>query len=628
MSSPPVRQATLLAISGPLTGMRTPLADETKLGRAETNDIVLPDALASREHARVLRQNLGWLIEDLGSRHGTLLNEQPLKGRRSLLPNDEIRIGQSRFLFDSDFDIQNADFSDRSVFLASPSEETMEVPPVAVLSATATDSPSVRTGEEMDFIVELGELFESARVPFAEALQHACERVGRIFHAETLVLMLWDSAAGQLRSAVALSPEGHVLADASILRRVAGEKKAVLVSDRPEMPRHPAPDAPSAPAARSVLCAPLLADANLIGVLYLQRRELDAYSLVDLRNARAVARLLGVFVEARQRAEALERRLRFSLSEGELIAESPSMRRILKLLVRVAPTPSAVLLTGETGTGKEMLAREIHRASGRSGPFAALNCAAIPETLFESQLFGHEKGAFTGADRMQQGHIEQASGGTLFLDEIGELSPAMQPKLLRFLQERVFMRVGGTRNIRSDARLICATNRDLEAEVRAGRFREDLYHRIAVLPVELSPLRERREDIAALAALFTAQHARAIGKPEVSLSAEAARTLEGCPWPGNVRELSNCIERAVLLCDAPVLLPAHFDLRPPSAQGRVEVDASPGATAESLRPMAEVEREHIARVLSACEGNQVRAAELLGIHRNTLRKKIQEFGLK
>ncbi|MBI5154220.1 sigma 54-interacting transcriptional regulator [Candidatus Poribacteria bacterium] len=610
--------------------MRLELADQTRLGRAEDMDLVLPDAAVSRAHALLRRRNLSWLLEDLGSRHGTFINGEPVQGTRALLPNDEIRIGQSAFLFDSDFDIQNADYTDRSVYFASPQDDTVEVPPVAVL--TRADERGEATGEGLEFIVRLGELFDSSRTSFSDALRHTGERIASLFHAENTLIMLWDSAAGQLRTSVAISPHGEMLADASVIKRVFQDRKALLISDRPEIEPHPAPEAPAPPPSRSLLCAPLEVDESGLGVLYLERRELDVYSLVDLRNARAVAKLLAIFVEARQKAEALDLRTRFALRDSKVLGNSPKFREAMDLVARVAPTRANVLLMGETGTGKEVVARAIHDATtakAAGGPFVPLNCSAIPETLFESALFGHEMGAFTGAIRLQKGAVEQASGGTLFLDEIGELSLAMQPKLLRFIQEKIFTRVGGTRPIRAEVRLICATNRDLIEEVRAARFREDLYHRISVLPIILPPLRERRGDILPLASHFVELHNPGMGRAISGISPEAVELLERYPWPGNIRELSNSIERAVLLCDGKVLLPRHFahlvDSQWPAAPG----DPSRRGAPEPFRPrpLSEVEADHIARVLESCGNNQVRAAEVLGIHRNTLRKKIQEYRL-
>ncbi len=623
MSAPASRPATLLAIRGPLTGARLELAsDRFVIGRGRECDLVLEDGLVSRQHAAIVRQRLGWGLEDLGSGNGTRLNRQPVSGIRALAPNDEIEVGGSLFLFDSEFDLQNAEFTDRSVYFAGPGEETIELGakgPPAAPAAAGGDVPA----DSLDLIVGLGRLLESEGTSFGEALKGATERLARLFRSDVAMLMLWDTAASALRPAAVVAG-GDVIADGATLRRVHSEKRALLISDRPNLAAHPAPGAPQVPAVRSLAAAPIVSEGNVLGTISVERFELDAYSLKDLRVLQAVGALLGVFIEARQRLEAQLLRINYQRTDSPVVGSSPAFRRMMEMVHRLAPTPATVLLTGETGTGKEVLAREVHRLSREAagdGPFVAVNCAAIPESLFESELFGHEKGAFTGAIRQQRGLIEQANGGTLFLDEIGELSLAMQPKLLRFLQERTFQRVGGNRQLRAQVRLVAATNRDLAAEVRAGRFREDLYHRIAVLPIQVPALRERRSDIRPLTEHFLRIHSRSIGREIAGITDEALIALEKYDWPGNIRELSNCIERAVLLCEDRVLLPRHFHLGRQHPRG----GAPDGRTAADLRPLAEVEREHILRVLAACDGNQVRASEMLGIHRNTLHKKLEEY---
>jgi transcriptional regulator with GAF, ATPase, and Fis domain len=613
-------------------GMKIELGVRTLIGRAASADLMLPDAAVSREHALIEKRGHGWTLSDLGSRHGTYLNGQRLEKTRALLRNDRVQIGQTLFLFDSEYDIQNADFTNLSVYFAAPHDETMELSPEAAQKANA--AVGAKEGAQLDFVVQLSDLFTATRVPFGDALRSTCSRIADLFSTDGALLLLWDSAAGKLRPSVALSSqEGKFLADSTLIDRAVQSRKALLVCDRPRIEPHPAPDAPTPPAARSVLCLPLESEGTLIGVLYLQRDELDAYSLLDLRNAKAVARLLAIFVELRQESEALNLKMRFSAADskatGLIRGRSVAMGEVFEMIARIAPTPATVLVTGETGTGKEMIAREIHRLSlaGQSGaPFVSVNCSAIPETLFESLVFGHEKGAFTGAVRLQQGLIEQANGGTLFLDEIGELSLALQPKLLRFLQERVFARVGGLHLIRANVRLICATNRDLKDEIRLGRFREDLYHRISVFPIHLRPLRERPEDIAPLAEHLALHHAKSLGREIVGISDEAMRLLERQTWSGNIRELSNTIERGVLFSDGKILLPRHFT----SLGFALATDLTPlPATTQSVRmcSLSDIEKSHIEQILRVAKGSQAKASEILGIHRNTLRKKIQDYGL-
>ncbi len=628
---PHVATPTLLAIRGPITGARLQMDGGEKLiGRSPECDITLPDQAVSRRHAVIRKKNLGWIIEDMGSSGGTYINTEKLKAAHALAPNDEVRIGRSIFLFDSDFDLQNADFTDNAIYFSTSNEETLELLPVATLdsSRSTRDSPAQHG---MELLTEIGDLFDSSRTGFGDALRQSTERLSRILRSDVAILTLFDHGAGQLRASAVVA-DGDVLADRAVLLRVFNDKKSLLISDRPEMLSHPAKGAPRHAASRSLLAAPIMVEENAIGVIYFERQELDAYTLKDLRLVQSIGRLLGVFIEARQRSEALTLKINFSAPDSAIIGRSQPFRQVIEMVRRVAVTPSTVLLVGETGSGKEVLASEVHRLSpvGREGgPFIAVNCAAIAETLFESELFGHEKGSFTGAHRLHRGYIEQANGGTLFLDEVGELSLALQPKLLRFLQEHTFMRVGGTRMLRSEVRVVAATNRDLVKEVRAGRFREDLYHRLSVLPIEVPPLRERREDIRLLAENFIQKFGKALGKEVIGLSDDALIALEKYTWPGNVRELANCIERAVLLSDGQVLMPRDFHLGQgarPLTQQKVDVDATIQLMGP-LQSLAELEADHILKVLKLSDWNQVKAADILGIHRNTLRKKIEDYGL-
>jgi len=322
--------------------------------------------------------------------------------------------------------------------------------------------------------------------------------------------------------------------------------------------------------------------------------------------------------ETRQLRERVRERYRFE----NMIGEAPSLQSIFETISRAAPTKATVLVLGESGTGKELIAQALHEASPRRDePFIKVNCSALSETLLESELFGHERGSFTGAVGRKEGRFELADRGTLFLDEIGELSPAIQVKLLRALQSREFERVGGTQTLKVDVRLVAATNRDLEAAVKAGRFREDLYYRLNVVAVTLPPLRERKSDIPALVSHFVEKFAKAYDKPVTGLAPGTLQALLHHDWPGNVRELENVIERAVVLSQATNLT---ADDLPPSLRGPRPAERTGGALIPGAT-LREIEREAILRTLELVEGSTARASELLGISVRKIQYRLKEY---
>ncbi|GIX06667.1 MAG: sigma-54-dependent Fis family transcriptional regulator [Candidatus Poribacteria bacterium] len=367
--------------------------------------------------------------------------------------------------------------------------------------------------------------------------------------------------------------------------------------------------------------------------------ELQAPSpLVLLRNAQLVrgegGAVLGVLIVYRDisreaRAQALEAeldRLRAELRQqyrfDHIVGQSRPMQEMFRLMERAAESDITVLITGESGTGKELVAKAIHfNGHRREGPFVVVNCAAIPESLIESELFGHEKGAFTGATQRRIGKFEQASGGTLFLDEIGEMTLSVQAKLLRVLQEREIQRVGGTGTVPVDVRVIAATNKDLQEAVRRGLFREDLYYRVAAFPIRVPPLRERREDVPLLAEHFLTQYSARFRRPVRQISPAAMRALLDYDWPGNVRELENVLQRAILLEESQTL---HLESLPPEVRSAAHLPALLGEEEEVL-PLDELERRAIQHALRVTEGNISQAARLLGINRVTLYRKLRRY---
>jgi len=399
---------------------------------------------------------------------------------------------------------------------------------------------------------------------------------------------------------------------------------------------------------RAIMTLPLAAGGRIqCGISTGDFSRPREWTPIDVNRLRIVGEILANAFDRKRRHEELVARLdeiralrdrlqaeNVSLREevqslhdfDEIVGQSRAIRQVLAQVAQVAPTDAAVLLLGETGTGKELLARALHQRSSRSGrAFVRVNCAAIPATLIESELFGHEKGAFTGAVGTRAGRFEAAHGGTLFLDEIGELGIDVQAKLLRALQDGSFERVGSARTIRTDARIVAATNRDLERAIADGRFREDLYYRLNVFPISLPPLRERREDIPLLVWSTINRRQGKLGRRIDEVPARVMRALESYDWPGNVRELENVIERALILSTGPTLHVNEFARGRRAAQtGERSVPSSP------LRTLDDVDREHIRIVLDCCgwrvngEGN---AAEVLGLHPNTLRFRMKKLGI-
>jgi DNA-binding NtrC family response regulator len=346
---------------------------------------------------------------------------------------------------------------------------------------------------------------------------------------------------------------------------------------------------------------------------------------VDVEELEVVLQRAVERKELRAETRNLRERLDHKYSFDNLVGESPEMIAAFKTVRQVAPSSASVLLLGESGTGKELFAQALHQNSPRrSKPFVKVACAALPETLLESELFGHEKGSFTGALFTRAGRFEMANGGTLFLDEIGDISPTVQVKLLRFLEEREFERVGGNKTFKVDVRIVCATHRDLEKRIAEGAFREDLFYRLNVIQVHIAPLRERGNDIALLAHHFLLKYANANGKDVRKISDDALARLLRHSWPGNVRELENAIERAVVLADSPTLTESHFptlrraEAVAPSAstRGRAPV---PGST------LADIERDAILRTLEAVEGSTARAAAMLDISPRKIQYKLKEY---
>jgi Nif-specific regulatory protein len=494
----------------------------------------------------------------------------------------------------------------------------------------------------------------NASLDLSPTLMAIARSAAEVLGADASSVLLLDPVRDKLTFVAAVGDRAPLLigesfdAKLGIAGRVASTGTAMLVTDVRESPDFfRGIDDKSSYRTESMVAAPMRRDNAVIGVIeVLNKRGGQSFTPDDVTILDFFANLAALSVSKAQAHEAVKREnraLRATSAPAEMIGRSPALANVLALVQRVAPTNATVLLLGETGTGKELTARAVHAGSQRAKrPFIAINCAALPESLLESELFGHEAGAFTGATSQKLGRFELADGGTLFLDEIGDITPVTQIKLLRVLQEREFVRVGGSQTVSCDVRIIAATNRNLTQAIQAGLFREDLYYRLNVFPIELPPLRERREDIPLLVEHFCQATARHLGVRAPAVSPEAMEALRQYRWPGNIRELRNVLERAVLLCDGPQLEITHlpreisnpaagaaFGAIPPGFAAAPDCSGNAPATpAERRSVLADQERAAVEQALRANDWNQTRAARALGISRDNLRYRMKKFGLE
>jgi transcriptional regulator with GAF, ATPase, and Fis domain len=498
--------------------------------------------------------------------------------------------------------------------------------------------PMSEDGRKFELLADLGAMI-AREVELDQLLETFAARVASAMGADRATLWLVDGATGALRSQVATPPELGELrlpAGRGLAGHVAATGEIVNLPDAQADPRWaPELDARTGYDTRSALTVPVASAAGTIGVVQVLNKRGGPFTARDedfaAVLAEQIARALD-YTTLRGDARGVSVRGRFN----HVVGRSAVMLAVYEVVVRAAATDATVLLRGETGTGKGLIARAIHVNSARAAaPFVPVDCTTLPAGLVESELFGHERGAYTGADARVVGKVEAAAGGTLFLDEIGELPPAVQAKLLRFVQDRRFERVGGRETLEADVRLVAATNRDLAAMVRAGRFRQDLFYRLRVVEIELPPLRARgADDVLTLAEHFAALYARKHRRPAVRFSDDARAALIGHAWPGNVRELEHAIERAVVLGagdvvdeealalgDAPDLAPDDTDRPDADASADEPDDGATPAGAVDLPPgldLDEVERRYARAALAAAGGNRSAAARALGISRNKL----------
>jgi Nif-specific regulatory protein len=476
----------------------------------------------------------------------------------------------------------------------------------------------------------------------------------RVFDAEGCSLALRDPTTHELAFVAMVGPAKvdafRLVPGQGVAGWVAQTRRGVVCNDVAHDARFfRGVDQQTGYTTRALLCAPLLQHDRCLGVIEVLNTTRPAgFDAADLSLLLALGNLASTAIT---RTQTFARVCNVGTALAEVVQEryrlvrgtSPAMQETLRLAHTVAATPTTVLLLGESGTGKEVLARAIHQWSPRAAhPFVAVNCVTLTPELLASELFGHEKGAFTGAVAQKKGKFELAQGGTLFLDEIGDLSPELQAQLLRVLQEKEFQRVGGTKDLRVDVRLLAATNRDLQQAMQRGMFREDLYYRLNVVTLRLPPLRDRREDIPALLTHFLAHYSREVHRPGLTITPAALARLQAYPWPGNVRELQNAVERAVVLAPSSVLTVADFppEICPPpdcpavgsfpcaghddSGSCAVGAPRRSQPTAACPRP---TDAARMQQVLIQTGGNVARAARLLGLSRDTMRYRMQQYGL-
>ncbi len=628
----------LAAVAGPLKGAVFALPEaEFAIGRSASNQLSINDPGMSRRHCLIEREAGVFRIRDLDSRNCTFVNDVPVKVRL-LEHGDRIKVAGSLFLFllqeeeraaaATGVQLDEAEWvTDRTIAL--PVEDALYVQTARRPEASVS---TARIARDLQALLKIGTVVNSSRS--LETLGRGLlESIFEVVPAERGAFLLVGEGPGGFASVLGRSrvgePESAIRVSRTIVQRVMSEGIAVLANDVLAAGRSLTTESLMSQRIASVLCVPLTAPDERLGALYLDTQDPDSrFETPDLELLTAAAAVAAVAVKNLRRLERLEednRHLRADIDlQHDMVGESRRLREVRQFIAKVAPTDSTVLIRGESGTGKELVARAIHRSSPRAErPYAAINCAALIETLLESELFGHEKGAFTGAVAQKKGRLEAADGGTVFLDEVGELAAPLQAKLLRVLQEHEFERVGGTRTVKVDLRLIAATNKDLEEAVRAGSFRQDLYYRLNVVSIRVPPLRERREDIPLLAGYFVAKYAVRAKRKVLGLADGARTCLLAYDWPGNVRELENAIERAVVLGSTDVVLPEDLP------EAVLEAQPPPGPSRTNyVSAVRQAKKRLILKALGEAGGSYTEAAKLLGMHVNNLHRLIRNLGLK
>lgn len=612
----------LAAVSGKLKGAvfvvnEGPLV----IGRDTAANLCIADASVSRRHSKIEKNETGYVITDLESLNGTFVNDVPVRNRL-LEHGDRVRIGNAHFVF----------LTQEGEPVSKSSDVTLDEAQVVSGSTVQIrfDDALYQMARDLSALMKVSTVINSIR-GLDNLLERLLELLFEVVPAQRGAILLTNEGTFETNRVFALDrargKDQAVNVSRTIVQQVLREGVALLAGDAGGE-KELATESLIAARTHSVMCVPLIMFERKLGVLYLDSTvPRDNFNREHLQLVTAIAGIAAVAIENARQFEWLEtenERLLADVNiEHNMIGDGAAMQRIYHFISKVAPTDATVLISGESGTGKELAARAIHRNSKRSQkPFMAVNCAALNDSLLESELFGHEKGSFTGAIAQKKGRLEIADRGTVFLDEIGELTPQLQVKLLRVLQERQFERVGGTVTINVDLRLIAATNKNLEDAIESGQFRQDLYYRLNVVSLEMPALRDRREDVMQLANYFVDKYGTQCNRKLKGFSAEARACLKAYDWPGNVRELENTIERAVVLGTTDLILPEDLP------EAILEAELSPSLMLRYHEAVTQAKTQIILDAAAQVNGNFTEAARLLGVHPNYLQRLVRNLHIK
>jgi Nif-specific regulatory protein len=609
----------LTIISGPLKGERYQLSGERiTIGRVSSNDIVLKDSSVSREHCLIKKLDNRFIISDLNSLNGTFVNGK--KAENTILKHgDKIHLGDFTFRFQTKEFVERSDeiLFDKTEFRLPGSSVQLKIE--EVFGAMARDLTALlRISDKINTIRHIEDLQ-------SELLRQIFE----VIPAENAAIILIDDEK-DLVDMVGLNRNKEsetVHVSQTVLNEVLETQRVLLISDLSSDEEMKKSESLVISRISTLLCAPVVLFEKTLGAIYLSASRTN-FDQSHLKFLTAVAGITAIAIENARNFAFLENeneRLRNETFRQNMIGESDVMKKVFEIIAKVAPAETNVLINGESGTGKELAAQAIHLNSQRNEkPFVAINCAALTENLLESELFGHEKGAFTGAIATKKGKIEMASGGTLFLDEIGEMDLNLQAKLLRVLEEREFERVGGLQTLKANIRLVAATNRDLQEAAASGKFREDLFYRLNVVKFTMPPLRERKDDILILAESFIQTYGKKMNRKIRGLSANAKNILLRYDFRGNVRELKNIIERAVVLGSGDWILPEDL----PEDLLSMRVEKEPGDELNYQDAIREKKKDLIFEAFAKANGNYVETAKILGINSNYLHRLIRNLEIK